>query len=126
MRNEIEKNQWDETQAFAAVDALCEYLREHQPRAQVLNLERYSEMCLAKTLLEEVLAKAGYSVKLSVQYIPMLQHAALSAELDDFEVSDPLLFAAVLQLADNFEVYPLLNGRVRIAFSFNRMMKSIY
>lgn len=121
--NEYEKNMDPENSPI--MEALIRCLRENQPQAQILNLSRYREMLVARKTLHFLLQESWQDADTTIRFFPEFSAASLSAEVDSFEVCDKDAFALLAEKADNFEIVPLLNGRLRISFMFYRMMTRI-
>ena len=89
--------------------------------AHVLNLRRYLEMRCAFCALNALAAEEdGW---LHVRFVPEAGYGTLSLETEDLiwrsEKADA---CAALFLADNLEIYPLINGRIRLNLMFYRLM----
>lgn len=125
MENYLEENRCSEIEESSVIEGLCTFLRNNQANAQLLNARRYREMMQAKELLEEVLADSGERAELTIRYEPLFQYAVLTAEMEELTVKPADEFEKAIRLTDGFEVYPLTNGHIRIAFLFRRMMKTI-
>lgn len=125
MENYSKTNNQDETNESPLIEELCAFLRNNQPQMQYLDLRRYSEMLSAKTQLESILIDEGTQTNLSVRLEPQFQYGVLTTELDEWTVSTTEEWKKAIRLTDGYEVYPLTNGRIRVAFLFRRMMKAI-
>lgn len=121
--NEYEKNMEPENSPI--MEALIRCLRENQPQVQILNLSRYREMLVARKALHFLLLESWQNEDTTIRFFSEFAAASLSAEVDSFEVCNKDAFALLAEKADNFEVIPLLNGRMRISFMLYRMMTSI-
>ncbi len=109
---------------FEVIDSLAEYLRTHAPQASILNGKRYVELYMAKEALDEVLRQSDAAPS-QMKLDPMFLSGSLVAEVDDFEVHDLTLLQVAMSKADNFEIYPLVNGKMRMAFTFQRLMCAV-
>lgn len=114
-----------ETEEEAFLDGFCEWIKEHVPQQQVIDPVRLREMLLAKKMLDGILRECGEKEEAKVSFEPMFSCASLRVEADSLEVRDPAAFMTAVLMADNFEVYALADGRVRLAFMFYNMMKEI-
>lgn len=122
---EMEKDLLEDLENDPLLNGLCEWLRDNQPKMQVLNVRRYYEMLIAKAAFDDVLKKNWGSDPSTVEMNPTFACASLRAEVDSFEVIDIDAFSLLLSKADNFEIVPLVNGKLRLAFMFYRMMKTV-
>ncbi len=125
MENYFKTNNQDEANESPLIEELCAFLRNNQPQTQYLDLRRYSEMLSAKTQFESILTDEGTQTNLSVRLEPQFQYGVLTADLDEWTVSTTEEWKKAIRLTDGFEVYPMTNGRIRVAFLFRRMMKTI-
>ena len=50
---------------------------------------------------------------------------SISVELDTLTIDKPQIFADIICKADNFEIYPLTNGRIKLDLTFQSVLKSI-
>ena len=82
-------------------------------------------MLLAKEALDDLLRQNGADTVFQITFMPMFSSGTLSAETDSFEVTDKDAFHLALAYADNFEIVPLANGQLRLAFVFYNMMHAI-
>ena len=81
----------------------------HRPAAEVTDL-------LRKTV------SAG---ELDIDVDPTFNLGSITVELDSLSVDEPLAFADVIYKADNFEIYPLTNGKIRLDVTFQSVLKTI-
>lgn len=69
---------------------------------------------------------ADYDVAVTCKlFQPFLFCASVTLEGSELIFDDVAVFADVAQLADNFEVYPLVNGNVRLSFAFNHLVTKV-
>lgn len=122
---EIEKDLLEDLENDPLLNGLCEWLRDNQPKMQILNVRRYYEMLIAKAAFDDVLKKNWDSDPSTVELKLAFACASLRAEVDSFEVTDIDAFSFLLSKADNFEVVPLTNGKLRLAFMFYHMMETV-
>ncbi len=106
---------------FVSVDALIDYLAKlPKAKAHVLNIPRYREMQCAYQKLEAWANANGGKISWELQ--PDSGYGSLRLEADDFTwYKKDRIGLAKLFLADNFEIYALKNGRVRIGLMFYRL-----
>ena len=125
-RNEFETELPNsEAEAETFVDSLCEWISAHQPEVKLINPFRYQDVLLAKQLLDGLLRECGEEGQAEIELCPIFSCASLKVEVDCFEVRKPEAFKNLLTLANNFECYPLTNGRMRLAFMFYEVMMTI-
>lgn len=110
---------------FPVLEAMCQLMRMTPDRTKLLEVERWKEMLTAKEFLEEILREIGEETTVRIHMDLSFSAAALTVELEDFYVLKPEKFVEIIRLADNFEVYPLRNGGMRMGFTFCRMMRTV-
>lgn len=123
--HEMDKNLLEDLENDPILNSLYNYLRNNQPKAQILNVRRYYEMLFAKEALDDILRQNGEDEQSTVSFMPEFSCGTLAVEVDSFEVTDKDAFMLAMSQADNFEFIPLTNGRIRLAFMFRGMMKAI-
>lgn len=104
-------------------DGLTEYLKT-LPRATVklLDGQRYQRMHDTARKLDDIL-RDGMNEGCVVAEVKESHNAGvITAELDDLTVFKPYAFAEVIAAADNFEIYPLTNGKLRLSILFRSML----
>lgn len=108
------------------LDALIAFLGSiPEPAVKMLNLPVYQRMLKACAGLQRLLAPINDSGEINLKVDRQFNFGSVSAELDDLEIHTPEQFAKVILLADNFEVYPLTNGRIRLALGFSSVLKPV-
>lgn len=95
-----------------------------QETIQLLDLTRYSQMLAAAARLKELLSESSEGGELSIDVDQSFRYGAIRTELDSLTVKDTGAFMEVIALADNFEVYPLTNGRLRLSITFQSVLKT--
>lgn len=121
MNNRFEEEKYDNV-----LDALINYI-QHLPKSTVklLNPERYKLMMATAAQLIELLEKSYSEGELDIDIDTTFNMGSISIELESLTISDPVAFANLIHTADNFEVYPLTNGNVRLSIAFPSVLKSI-
>ena len=120
----MNNHNFENTEAPQAVDGLCQWLGDNCPKVQALVPERYREVLQAKAALDLLLVQNGTDLS-RLELRPLFGSASVSAEMEELVVSDPALFQKITEKASNFEIYPLLNGKMRLALVFYGVMKAI-
>lgn len=52
---------------------------------------------------------------------PRMSVGEVAVEGDLLDFNDPERFARAAEFADNMDIYPLTNGKIRLSFGFNRL-----
>lgn len=90
---------------------------------QKLDLLRWEALLKAKEKLDKMLEQYGGEESM-VTIFPAFCSAAVSVEVDSFEVGnkDKGIFFEILKSANNMEVLPLTNGRMRLSLMFRGVL----
>ena len=121
MKDYFEENEFETT-----FDALVDYIR-HLPKATVkmINPSRYKLLMRTASQLTDILRKTTPEGELNIEIDDMFNIGSISVELDSLTVENPLAFADAIYKADNFEIYPLTNGRIRLDITFHGVLKNL-
>ena len=92
---------------------------------KLLNVPKYREMLVAASLLKDLLSQSEESGMIEINVHPEFNLGAVTAEVTSLTAEKPELFIEILKSADNFEVYPLVNGNIKIEIAFQSIMKTI-
>lgn len=121
MRNE-NYNEFENT-----LEGLMNFIEElPQAKLKVLNLERYKTMMGVAAKLTAILQEYNPEGKITIDVNEKFNLGSISAELDSLTITSPVIFAELIRPADNFEVYPLTCGKIRLDITFQSVLKSIY
>ena len=97
-----------------------------KPTLKLLDFKRYREMlqcaCDLRHSAEEALSDKSIAVDID-RYFNL---GCVRVEIPDLSVTDPQRFAAAVSKADNFEIYPLTNGNLRLDITFHNVMQCYY
>lgn len=97
-----------------------------KPTLKLLDFNRYREMlqcaCDLRHSAEEALSDKSIAVEID-QYFNL---GYISVDIPDLCVMQPQKFAAAVSKADNFEIYPLTNGNLRLDITFHNVMQCYY
>lgn len=121
MRNCFEENEYETT-----FDALVDYIK-CLPKATVkmINRSRYRLLMRTAAQLTDILRKTEPEGELNIEIDDVLNIGSISVELDSLTVEEPLTFSDMIYKADNFEVYPLTNGKIRLDITFHGVLKNL-
>lgn len=121
MRNE-NYNEFEST-----LDGLMNFIEElPQAKLKVLNLERYKTMMEVVAKLTAILRENNPEGEITIDVNEKFNLGSISVELDSLAVTSPVIFAELICKSDNFEVYPLTNGNIRLDITFQRILKTVY
>ena len=111
-------NNWTEEEDLE-FEAFLNYLRSlPKPAGYILNPKRIREIHKCYVILKEIIRREQLDVDLrcGLSKNPSLGYIEITG--DEFIATDSLAFAEVILTASNFEVYPLIDGRIRANFTF--------
>lgn len=121
MRNE-NYNEFEST-----LDGLMNFIEElPQAKLKILNLERYKTMMEVAAKLTAILRENNPEGEITIDVNEKFNLGSIFVELDSLTVTSPVIFAELICKSDNFEVYPLTNGNIRLDITFQRILKSVY
>lgn len=110
-RNEMEKALDEFVEKFGG------RIMEEDTRLQILNAGRMQQMAFTHEVLKNLLSGQDVSISHQINE-PFKGSGSITIEGKEIAFNDTKWFVIASQLADNFEVYPLTNGKIRLAFSF--------
>jgi len=109
-------------------DVFMKQLKDWQekPHMFIVDSKRMKQVENAHNILESIICKYSPDAKFEVEMNTLnTGSAALTVETDDVVVNNVQDFIAAIEHADNFEIYPLTDGNIRISVTFNGVMKVI-
>ncbi len=110
-----------------ALDALVDHIqRLLKPTVKVLNFQRYQQMMEAAAALQKFVAGTIPEGCLNIEIEQKYNLGLISIELPELSMLHPLAFVQSIRKADNFEIYPLTNGNIRLDITFQRILNSCY
>ena len=96
-----------------------------QQSVKLLNVPKYKQMLIAASRLKDLLCLSGESGEIEINLHREFNMGSITAEIPSFTVREPALFIELVKEADNFEIYPLVNGNMKIGISFQSVLKTI-
>ena len=121
MKENFKENEFDTT-----MDALMSLIKK-MPKSTVkmFNPPRYMLLMKTASQLTDLLRENIIKGELNIEIDDVFNFGAISVELDMLTVDNPKRFAEIVCHADNFEFYPLLNGKIRFDITFHGVLKSL-
>ena len=122
----MSRQNYEENNFETVLEGLMGFMRS-MPKSQVkmLNPSRYKLMLKTAAQLTDLLRKTVSDGELEINVDPTFNLGSITVELDSLSVDEPLAFADVIYKADNFEIYPLTNGKIRLDVTFQSVLKTI-
>lgn len=107
-------------------DAFVEYVRNlPKAKVKVLDVEKYMTMLTVAIRLKKILSVTMEKGEINVEIDPDFGMGCITVEMDDLIVEEPSEFADILSEASNFEIYPLVSGKMRLSVTFHKVLKAI-
>jgi hypothetical protein len=106
------------------VDAIVETIESYpKPMVQIMDMKRLSEVLRAKSLFSQIFfdLNCDYDIKLNLN--ADMGYACIDVEIDDITIHNCniKLFFEAIKAASNFEIYPLLNGKLRFSLMYYKL-----
>lgn len=122
----MSKQNYEENNFETVLEGLIGFMKS-MPRSQVkmLNPSRYKLMLRTAAQLTDLLRKTVSDGELEIDVDTTFNQGSITVELDLLSIDEPLAFADVIYKADNFEIYPLTNGKIRLDVTFQSVLKTI-
>ena len=118
--------QFENDYSYPELDELTELIRRMpQPKVKSLNVPRLMQLVRTAERLRRLLEKTGEPVGVELGIDELFNLGSVSVKLDMLTVFEPEEFAALIAPADNFEVYPLTDGTVRLDITFQSVLLGI-
>lgn len=94
-------------------------------RVKILNMKKYKTMLKAAMLLKITIAEDAVEFEATVDVIESFNAGVVSAELDEMTIYHPKRFASIISMADNVEIYPLINGKIQLTLTYQDVLATI-
>jgi len=118
----------EDQELLETFDAFVEVLREKLsvPKTHILNPVRLKELQDAYLAISKIVLDISPDAKIDCELNKLTPtQAAIVVETDEIVVKDIKLFISGINGANNFEVYPLTNGKIKMAIMFHKIMQEI-
>lgn len=107
-------------EADASILSIGERVAAEDAATQILNFQRTRELQLLYEALKMLLH--GQNVEVSYRLNePFKESGSVTVEGARVVFADPKWFRGLADLANNVEVYPLVNGKLRMTFTFHNL-----
>lgn len=118
----MEEMLFDEAEMDEVTDsvilALGEIIQVEEERTAIIDPQRLAQMKRCYGLLLKLSASPGISLRYRL-HEPFKSMGSIILEADKLIFKEPELLRQASMLASNMECYPLVNGKVRMAFTFH-------
>lgn len=112
---------------FSEFDAFVESLAELRAESvSIVNCPKVQAMQFACAAIKKVLAESGCDAKVVCKQSELAPDVGMvCVEGKEIDIRNMEWFCRAAEFADNTEVYPLKNNRVRMTFGFNKLLDKI-
>lgn len=122
MNNDFDWSLLSDAQVERRMDEIVENLRPYiendEKKLALLNEDRLKQLEFTYLTMRYLTQGTDASVTYKL-YEPFKTMGSVSVEGKSLEFSDPMRFARAAEFADNIEVYPLVDDKVRLTFTFH-------
>lgn len=120
----------DFKEQFPLVDSLVELIRQNTPkdRIEIINPKRVEELNHTYKVMRDIVSESSPDAKFECVFSKIRDGSSvIRIETDELCVDRRTLkdFLSALSKADNFEIYPLIDGNIKIAIVFEGVLKSV-
>lgn len=107
------------------IEELLRKLTPDDEAVKILNFKKYACMYKSAETIEKILISEEMAAKGYLKINTLTNSASLIFELDELTVENTADFAQVVKSADNFEIYPLTNGKIRFSITYQSVLRNI-
>lgn len=105
-----------------AIDSIAKLLDEIDKNPAVINPRRIHDMKSAFDIVDKTFASSSVKISYKVNE-PFKNMGSITLEGKNILFNDPKVFLEIATLANNVDIYPLVNGKIRMSFGFNDIAK---
>ena len=107
-------------------DALIDYLKSlPQATVKMIDLGNYSKLARSAVALQTLLQKQSDEGEITLEILDEFNMGSVTVELPELQIYNSTDFIKVISECDNFEVYPLTNGNMRLSVTFHGVLRSV-
>jgi len=119
-------NSYNDTNYDSTLEALMGFLNT-LPKSTIkaLHIPSYKLMLQSASQLTALLKETISQGEITIDVDQTFNLGSISVELDTLTIYEPKVFADIICKADNFEIYPLTDGRIRLDLTFQSILKSV-
>ena len=122
MEKEFDWNNLSDAEVERRMDEIVESLRprieEDDKKTALLNEYRLRQIEFTYLVMRRLTRDTDAVVSYKL-HEPFKTMGVVSVEGDSLEFDDPKWFSRAAEFASNVEIYPLVNGKVRLTFTFH-------
>jgi len=126
--------EWDiDDEEFAEFDAFIENLAELQkeyfsePRVHTINMKRLEQFQYALYQITKIIKGIDPDAKIdhTLNTAANIGNGSIDVKTSEIIVYDPKIFSEATKFANNFEIYPLNDGSIRMSMMFHGMFDDL-
>lgn len=106
------------------IDTLGQRIMEDETHPRILNPFRMAQIYFAHTVLEKMTEGTGIKVSAAL-HEPFNSMGSICMEGDTLEFSDCKRLGRAIEFADNVEIFPLIDGKVKMVLTFHGLTAPI-
>lgn len=107
-----------------AISRLGKIISEGEVGAHIANLDKDVQVQEVFRIMKRIVS--GEDIRIECElHEPFVSSGAVMIVGKEVEVSDPTAFAQAAALATNFEVYPKVDGKIQMNFSFDGLTRKV-
>ena len=108
------------------IDSLLTYFDcMSEGTVKMIDFNRYARVLKTAMELKHILAETKEQGRIDIDLDEQFNMGVISTQLDDLTVTNPARFAAMIAGADNFEIYPRIDGKLHLNITFQSVLKTI-
>lgn len=117
----------DDNEIFDAFDAFVESLATlRENSVSILNYPKVQAMRFSYEAIQKVLRETGCSATVICKQSELAPDVGVvTVEGNEIDMRNMEWFCRAAEFADNTEVYPLKDNKIRMTFGFNRLLKEL-
>ena len=96
-----------------------------QTHPKAIDLKRYALVLEAASELKKILPEKENEKNIKIEINDTFNLASISTVISDIVITDTEKFAKMISPADNFEIFTLKDGNMKLNISFQSVLKSI-
>lgn len=104
------------------LQVIFDAVKESEKKTRIINPIRYLELLRTKKAVDDLLDQNGETELSSIRFHHAFSSASISAEVEMLEIHDMRKLCDAAKNASNIELYPLTNGKIRVALTFQKVL----
>ena len=106
------------------IESIGRWIIEDETRPSILDPLRMEKFLFASTVLEKMIQDTDMKFSVTM-HEPFNSMGSICMEGDTLEFTDCKRLGRAIELADNVEIFPLIDGKVKMALTFHGLTAPI-